>query len=64
MRDLLFGDDEFRRYMDVKWGVDLLGRKGSQRATDAGLDPYYFWAAHIKRKDVAYLHADNEEIVY
>ena len=25
MRELIFGDEEYRRYMDVKWGVDLLG---------------------------------------
>ena len=49
MRDLILGDEEFRRYMDVKWGVDLLGREGSERATDGGLDPYYFWAPYIKK---------------
>ena len=29
MRELIIGDAEFRKYMDVKWGVDILGRKGS-----------------------------------
>ena len=29
MREIIFGDAEFRQYMDEKWGVDLLGREGS-----------------------------------
>ena len=29
MREMIIGDAEFRKYMDVKWGVDLLGRVGS-----------------------------------
>ena len=29
MREKLIGDKEFRKYMDVRWGVDLLGRVGS-----------------------------------
>ena len=48
--------------MDVKWGVDLLGRQGSQKATEGGLDPYYFWAPYIKKNDAMYLHVDHEEI--
>ena len=43
MRELIIGDPEFRRYMDKRWGVDLIGREGSQKATDGGLDAYYFW---------------------
>ena len=50
MRDLIFADEEYRRYMDEKWGVDLLGRKGSERAANGGLDPYYFWYPWIKMK--------------
>ena len=40
---MIFGDEGFRHYMDERWGVDLLGRQGSKRATDGGLDSYYFW---------------------
>ena len=43
MREIIVGDTEFRRYMDSKWGIDLLGRIGNQMAYDCGLDPYYFW---------------------
>ena len=43
MRETIVGDTEYRRYMDSKWGVDLLGREGNKIATDCGLDPYYFW---------------------
>ena len=43
MREKVIGDAEFRHYMNVRWGVDLLGRTGSQKSTDGGLDPYYFW---------------------
>ena len=43
LREMIIGDPEFRRYMDKRWGVDILGREGSQKATDGGLDPYYFW---------------------
>ena len=43
IRETIVGDPEFRQYMDAKWGVNLLSWKTSQRAKDAGLDPYYFW---------------------
>ena len=43
MRETIFGDIEYRRHMDVKWGIDLLGRKSSLKAINAGLDPYYFF---------------------
>ena len=43
MREMIFGDEEYRRYMDERWGIDLLGGKGNKKAIDAGLDPYYFW---------------------
>ena len=29
MREMIFGDTEYREYMLDKWGVDLLGREGS-----------------------------------
>ena len=60
MRGLIMGDEKFRRYMDVKWGVDLLGRRGSQRATDGGLDSFYFFDTHRIKKDVLSAHADHE----
>ena len=40
---MILGDAEFRHYMYRRWGIDYLGREGSQKATDGGLDPYYFW---------------------
>ena len=43
MRELIIGDKEFRQYMDKKWGINLLGRKHSKKATDAAIDPYFFW---------------------
>ena len=43
MREMIFGDAEYRNYMFDKWGVDFFSREGSQKATNAGLDPYYFW---------------------
>ena len=46
MREEIFGDEEYRRYMDSKWGVDLLGQKATKKAVDGGLDPYYFWDAN------------------
>ena len=51
VRSLIMGDEKFRRYMDVKWGVDLFGRQGSQRATDGGLDSFYFFGTHEFKKD-------------
>ena len=29
MREMIFGDAEYRKYMNEKWGVDLFGREGS-----------------------------------
>jgi len=29
MREIIFGDAEYRKYMNDKWGVDLFGREGS-----------------------------------
>ena len=43
MRETIFGDIEYRRHMDVKWGIDLLGRKSNTKGVNAGLDHYYFF---------------------
>ena len=43
MREMIIGDAEYRRYLDKRWGVDILGRDKSQKAIDGGLDTYYFW---------------------
>ena len=43
IRRTIFGDKEFRHYYDEKFGIDLLGRQGTQRTVDVGLDPYYFF---------------------
>ena len=47
---MIVGDEEFRRYMDKRWGVDLLGWEETQRAKDGGLDPYYFWDPAVPEK--------------
>ena len=62
MRELIIGDAQFRRYMDVRWGVDLLSRKGSQKATDGALDPYYFWDPANPEKQQFFTHVDHEAI--
>ena len=64
MREMIIGDAEFRRYMDVRWGVDILGRQGSQKATDGGLDPYYFLDPAIKEVQTLSEHQDHNEIAY
>ena len=63
MRELIIGDAEFRKYMDVRWGVDLLGQKFSQKGTDAAMDAWYWWDPAIGEKQVFYSHADHEERV-
>ena len=67
MREMIIGDAEFRHYMDVRWGVDMLGRRGGkegiQRATDGGLDPYYFWDPANPRKQAFYRHKDHNEVM-
>ena len=43
IRRIMYGDKEFRRYMDEVWGLDLLGHQGRDMAHNSSLDPYYFW---------------------
>ena len=43
----MFGDKEFRRYFNQKWGVDLLSNTAREKAYFAGLDDYYFWTSRI-----------------
>ena len=43
MKRIMFGDKGFRRYFDEKFGIDLLGRQGTQKSVDSALDPYYFY---------------------
>ena len=44
IRNTIFKDKEYRDFLDEKWGIDLLGRQGTQKIKDAGLDPYYFYS--------------------
>ena len=67
MREMIIGDKEFRHYMDVRWGVDMLGQKGgkegSTRAADGGLDPYYFWDPANPFKQSFFTHHDHNSVM-
>ena len=56
MREMIIGDAEFRKYMDVRWGVNLLGQSYSQKGTDGALDPWYFWDPAFIEKQNFNLH--------
>ena len=64
MREMIIGDAEFRKYMDVRWGVDLLSRKFSQKGTDGGMDAWYWWDPGYKEKQMFYSHVDHDKIWY
>ena len=64
MRELIIGDADFRHYMNVKWGIDLLGRKGSRKARNAAMDPYYFWSPVNREDKSLYLHNDHQSVNY
>ena len=38
----MFGDKEYRKYLDEKWGLDLLGGKGTKKIYEP-IDPFYFF---------------------
>lgn len=65
MRELIIGDADFRQYMDLRWGIDLLGRKGSRKATDAAMDSYYFFnPATPHTKGYNFIHKDHQSVNY
>ena len=39
---MIFGDKEYRRYFDEKWGLDLLGGRGTKKVFDV-FDPFIFF---------------------
>ena len=43
IRRVIFTDKEYLRYLIEEWGIDLLGRSGTRKAVDAGIDSYYFF---------------------
>ena len=42
IRNTILRDKEYRHYLDEKWGIDLLGKQGTKKIVNSGLDPYYF----------------------
>ena len=43
IRRMMFADKEYRKYLDEKWGLDLLGGQGTQKIMDT-VDPFCFFA--------------------
>ena len=51
----MFADKDYRHFMDMKWGIDLLGQQATQKNADCGLDNYYFWQYEDGYTDDVYL---------
>ena len=50
----MFGDKEFRRYFDQRWGIDLLGNQVREKAFFASLDDYYFFDERLRRRSLEF----------
>ena len=53
MRRIIFGDKEYRHYLYETFGLDLLGRCGTDLTKSIGLDTHYFF------EDLKYLDENN-----
>ena len=58
IRRIIYGDKEYRHYLDENFGIDLLGRQGTSKCAHVGLDPYYYF-----HKDLNWFKSPKMKIV-
>ena len=50
------------RYLDEEWGIDILGKAGTQKALNGGIDPWFFYDKNEEKEIKALFEVTEDHL--